>query len=211
MLKYKEVEEKTKNGYFDIMNNKEIIDSEFEEINFEDNDELVYINMYAKIFTDSFPPIAFFVNDEDLFNCLLAPTIVGCEDGDCEKEIIAPAIWLLGTNEKVGFIIIMTRDNKKFERRWSVGESSWQNVIDMMEFIRNNELLTIDQLKTVYDILQEGIENFDSMYDIFDFIKAKENNLDWKHPHSGEEMRDQIKKNFEVIKQYFESKGYTIL
>ena len=133
------------------------------------------VDIYCKIYTDTYPTLEGRVTSKELYEHLISNggacfDLFGnyIDDGNY-------CIWYLGTNEKFGNIAITMDDNvTTFIRDWDFGESSWKNVTDMLEFCKKHKIFSQEQQKHLEEIVKEGSDNFDSMYDISYYLSKKE-------------------------------------
>ncbi len=131
----------------------------------------LYVKIYCKIYTDTFPSLVDNVNSDLLYNWL----IDDCNHCFDENEKLIKGdkiIWYLGSNEKFGEIKIILNE-KKFHRRWSFGESNFENIIDMFTFCIDNQIFNTQQILKLSRIINEGKQQITSMYFIKDYLLYK--------------------------------------
>ena len=133
---------------------------------------------YVKIYTENFSDEMDGHNEHDedeIVRFLLDDA--GCAFGSAGNTLSGDLnIWYLGTNERHGFIYV-----NGIEMEWGWGGSSWENIERMLkEFKRVG--MSKNNLKKLEDAYKEGVINFSFMYDIKDYLEAKEDGTPWTHP-----------------------------
>ena len=167
------------------------------------------VDIYCKIYTDSFPSVSGKMSPGELFEYLLSD----CKNSYIDNDTLIEGdkiIWYLGCNEKFGEIQIQTEDGKMFERKWGFGESSFKNVEDFVYFCRGHNIFTYDQFVTLLETINEG-KQINSMYLIPEYLQCKKEGKPWTKNGDDEGMRKGIKDMMTSVKKHLNEKGIILL
>jgi len=164
----------------------------------------ITVEIYAKIYTDTFPAVYGEVTSDEFYQYLISD----CNHCFDEELKIIPGdkiIWYLGCNEKVGSIIITILNGKYFKCSWGMGESSFKNIRQMLHFCIKNEIFTIEQYDYLLTLVMEG-EQINSIYLIRKYLECKYAGQTWIGNGDDNGMRKGIKEMLTTVKKSF--KGY---
>jgi hypothetical protein len=167
------------------------------------NNKKVYVNIYCKIYTDSFSDEMF--NQKatglEIYEFLMKDS-QHCFDnngkiipGDCN-------LWYLGCNEKFGELVL---EDKVW--KWSFGESSFDNVQAFISVLCEKDLISNLLYRVLMYKIAEG-RLIDNMYDIRDYLICKRKGGSWSKTQNASRFRDEIKRFVTDVKVYFQKKGY---
>lgn len=143
----------------------------------------MFCDIYCKIYTDCYDYL-FGDNksSDDLYNHLASDANMAMDNSG--NPILGDKnIWYLGCNEKFGNIVIKLDDGSEFDVSWGYGESSFQNVRDMLTFCNTHGIFTKEQSSHLLSLIEEG-EKINGMYEISNYLVAKRDNIKWEIPES---------------------------
>ncbi len=170
------------------------------------NNKKIYVNIYCKIYTDSFSDEMFNrkATGQEIYGFLMKDSQHCLDDngkiipGDCN-------LWYLGCNEKFGELVL---EDKVW--KWSFGESSFDNVQAFVSMLYENDLISKQQYRELMDKIAEG-RLIDNMYDIKDYLICKREGRAWLKTQNASRFRDEMKRfvtNVESNLQNKECKVY---
>ena len=165
-----------------------------------------FISMYCKIGCDDFP--SDFIDGQDASGDqvyqFLIQDVGYAIDLETEESIPgAAAIWYLGCNEKGGCVGI-----DEMISEWSFGESNWDRVLAFLHLLNEKCIITVPQYVHLISLVEEGMRNFDDMYDIPDYLKAKINGTPWQKRKT--DTKENMKRMIGSVVNAFQNEGYEI-
>ncbi len=167
------------------------------------NNKKIYVNIYCKIYTDSFSDEMFNrkATGQEIYEFLMK-NANHCFD---EGEHLIPGdcnLWYLGCNEKFGELVL---EDKVW--KWGFGESSFDNVQAFVSLLYEKDLISKQQYRELMDKIAEG-RLIDNMYDIKDYLICKRERRSWSKTQNASRFRDEMKRFVTVVEAYFQKKGY---
>jgi len=166
-----------------------------------------FCRIYCKIYCDEFPDDGFnegkLATGDEIYEFLSQQLGYATEP---ETEEIIPgdyALWYLATNEKFGVLGI-----NEMISEWSFGESSWDRVLGFLHLLNNKAIITVAQYVHLISLVQEGMNSFDDMYEIPNYLKAKRDGLPWIKKQT--DTKENIKQIIGTLKQSMEAQGYKV-
>lgn len=170
-----------------------------------------FVTIYCKIYTDSFPDEGFtngkIADGDSIYHFLTKQLNLSfIDDEQCCGQLIKGdyAIWYLATNEKFGILQVDDYINK-----WSFGQSNWQRVTEFINILYLKEVITKNQYNHLTNIIQEGMNAFDDMYEIPKYLYAKQTGQIWTKQQTN--TKEIIKKMTQGITESLTKEGYEVL
>jgi len=160
-----------------------------------------FVHFYAKIYCESFPEYPWgnnLASGKEVFDFLTSDANQQYD----ENENLIPGdkvIWYLGCNEKFGTI-----KYKDKEWSWEFGESTFSNVVGVIEYMYQDDFFNASQYKKLMELIEEG-KLIDNMYEIGNYLKCKSEGKEWKTPA---DFRPATKEFFREAKESMEKAGY---
>ena len=169
------------------------------------NNKKVYVNIYCKIYTDSFSDemLNRKVTGQEIYEFLMNDSQHCLDDnrkiipGDCN-------LWYLGCNEKFGELVL---ENKVW--KWSFGESSFDNVQAFVSMLYDKDLISKQQCRALMDKIAEG-RLIDNMYDIKDYLICKREGRSWSKTENALRFRDEMKRFVTNVESNLQNGGYQV-
>jgi len=171
-----------------------------------DNNQKIFVSIYAKIYNDSFSwdMIDRLATGTEIYEFLMEDA---CHCFD-ENGSIIPGdhnLWYLGCNEKYGWLIV---EDKLWS--WDFGESSFDIVHAFVVELFNMGIFTKQQYLVLLTKISEG-RQIDNMYSIGEYLIGKRGGIPWtKNPDVGK-FRDDIKCMVSQVEKQFLNEGYEFL
>jgi len=170
-----------------------------------ENSKKVYVDIYCKIYTDSFSDEMFNrkATGQEIYEFLMKDSQHCLDDngkiipGDCN-------LWYLGCNEKFGELVV--EDNVW---KWSFGESSFDNVEAFVSMLCEKDLIS----KLLYHALMNKIAKgrlINNMYDIKDYLICKREGRLWSKTENALRFRDEMKRFVTDVEAYFQNRRYQV-
>ncbi len=171
-----------------------------------ENNKKVYVNIYCKIYTDSFSDEMFNrkATGQEIYEFLMKDS-QNCID---ENENVIPGdynLWYLGCNEKFGELVI---EDKVW--KWSFGGSSFDNVQAFVSMLCEKDLISKLLYHSLMDKIAEG-RLIDNMYDIKDYLICKKEGRSWSKTQNASMFRDKMKRFVTNVNAHFREKGYRFI
>ena len=169
------------------------------------NDKKIFVSIYCKISTDTYPSLYGIHTGEEIFNHLM---------GDCGycfdekgKSISGDKnIWFLCTNEKNGQLRLKTTTQDR-TWNWSFGESNWKIVKAFINSVYIEGVFTDYQYRKLLEELNTA-KKLGDMYLISEYLQTIKDGKNWvpRITHT-----KQIMKNFvKDVKQGLEEKEFEV-
>jgi len=170
-----------------------------------ENNKKVYVNIYCKIYTDTFSDEMFNrkATGEQIYEFLMKDS-QHCVDGNGK---IIPGdcnLWYLGCNEKFGELVM---EDKVW--KWSFGESSFDNVEGFVSMLYDKDLVSNQQCRALMDKIAEG-RLIDIMYDIKDYLICKREGRSWFKTQNASGFRDEMKRFVTNVESDLQNGGYQV-
>jgi hypothetical protein len=168
-------------------------------------EEMKKVNVYAycKIYTDNFPELPEQATGQEIFDFLMSD--VGCTWDEDEHLISGDlAIWYLGCNEKFGILRI---EDEIWE--WGMGDSSFDRVEQFVSSLLKRGLISGAQYLLLAEAIDEG-RLIDNMYDITDYLKAKNEGNPWTKTKTATTFRQGMKDFLGDIKNSLQREGWSV-
>lgn len=168
------------------------------------DEKKVFVNIYAKIFNDSFPDemLNRMATGKEIFDFLMTDAGLSVDKdgelipGDCN-------LWYLGCNEQFGCLRY-----KDHIFSWDFGDSSFNRVEYFVFLLFVDKVFTEEQFKTLMMKIQEG-RTIDNIYDISRYLKTKREGKSWTKTKEALEFRLWIKRFAARVHQHLQNEDFT--
>jgi hypothetical protein len=170
-----------------------------------DKDKIVFVNIYCKIYTDSFSDEMFNrkATGTEIYEFLLRDA-QQCFDSNKEPLPGDCHLWYLGCNEKFGELVL------EYDLwSWSFGESSFDTVEAFVSALYQKKLISGMQFHTLMGKIAEG-RQIDNMYDIGAYLICKREGRPWVKRAGVENFRSDMKQRVFEVERSFSDRGYRV-